>query len=110
MQTDSGPVKKRSKLVLPAPQISNEELEDVVKLSHASQLARQQAEESGGDASQVSRKGQTHPAHEFKLRIIAFMFEIQLSYTSVLIFFSVTDVARGLLGHASISVIANAKS
>ena len=57
MTTDSGPVKKRSKLVLPAPQISNEELEDVVKLSHASQVARQQAEESGGDASQVLDDG-----------------------------------------------------
>jgi len=53
MNADSGPVKKRSKLVLPAPQISNDELEDVVKLSHASQVARQQAEETGGDASQT---------------------------------------------------------
>ena len=60
MHTDSGPVKKRSKLVLPAPQISNEELEDVVKLSHASQIARQQAEETGGDASQVRRLRQRH--------------------------------------------------
>ena len=60
MQADSGPVKKRSKLVLPSPQISNEELEDVVKLSHASQIARQQAEETGGDASQVT-VGTTFP-------------------------------------------------
>jgi len=41
------PVKKRSKLVLPAPQISEAELEDVVKVGQASELARQQAEETG---------------------------------------------------------------
>ena len=41
------PVKKRSKLVLPAPQISDAELEDVVKVGQASEYARQQAEESG---------------------------------------------------------------
>ncbi|XP_041105804.1 cell division cycle 5-like protein [Polyodon spathula] len=39
--------KKRSKLVLPAPQISDSELEEVVKLGQASELARQTAEESG---------------------------------------------------------------
>lgn len=41
------PVKKRSKLVLPAPQISEAELEEVVKVGHASESARQQAEETG---------------------------------------------------------------
>ncbi|WAR09348.1 CDC5L-like protein [Mya arenaria] len=41
------PVKKRSKLVLPAPQISESELEEVVKVGYASENARAQAEESG---------------------------------------------------------------
>ena len=41
------PVKKRSKLVLPTPQISDAELEEVVKVGQASEYARQQAEESG---------------------------------------------------------------
>ncbi|XP_006000982.1 cell division cycle 5-like protein [Latimeria chalumnae] len=39
--------KKRSKLVLPAPQISDAELEEVVKIGQASEVARQTAEESG---------------------------------------------------------------
>lgn len=39
--------KKRSKLVLPSPQISDTELEEVVKIGQASELARQTAEESG---------------------------------------------------------------
>uniref|UniRef100_A0AAY5EX36 Cell division cycle 5-like protein n=1 Tax=Electrophorus electricus TaxID=8005 RepID=A0AAY5EX36_ELEEL len=39
--------KKRSKLVLPCPQISDAELEEVVKLGQASEIARQTAEESG---------------------------------------------------------------
>ncbi|MBN3309106.1 CDC5L protein, partial [Amia calva] len=39
--------KKRSKLVLPAPQITDSELEEVVKLGQASEVARQTAEESG---------------------------------------------------------------
>ncbi|XP_057704716.1 cell division cycle 5-like protein [Corythoichthys intestinalis] len=38
--------KKRSKLVLPAPQISDVELEEVVKMGVASEVARQAAEES----------------------------------------------------------------
>ncbi|XP_064612178.1 cell division cycle 5-like protein [Liolophura sinensis] len=41
------PQKKRSKLVLPAPQISDAELEEVVKVGQASEYARQQAEGSG---------------------------------------------------------------
>ncbi|KAM4772239.1 cell division cycle 5-like protein [Rhinophrynus dorsalis] len=39
--------KKRSKLVLPSPQISDVELEEVVKIGQASEIARQTAEESG---------------------------------------------------------------
>ncbi|XP_030054620.1 cell division cycle 5-like protein [Microcaecilia unicolor] len=39
--------KKRSKLVLPSPQISDTELEEVVKIGQASEIARQTAEESG---------------------------------------------------------------
>nr|XP_045722129.1 cell division cycle 5-like protein [Mirounga angustirostris] len=39
--------KKRSKLVLPAPQISDAELQEVVKVGQASEIARQTAEESG---------------------------------------------------------------
>ena len=47
-------MKKRSKLVLPSPQISDMELEEVVKVGQASEFARQQAEESGeqGGATQ----------------------------------------------------------
>ena len=43
---------KRSKLVLPSPQISDTELEEVVKLGLASEGARSIAEESGIEASQ----------------------------------------------------------
>ncbi|XP_056147802.1 cell division cycle 5-like protein [Lampris incognitus] len=46
--------KKRSKLVLPAPQISDAELEEVVKLGVASEVARQAAEESEGTNSASS--------------------------------------------------------
>ena len=45
-ETSKEPVRKRSKLVLPAPQISDLELEEVVKLGLASEQARQQAEEA----------------------------------------------------------------
>ena len=41
------PVKKRSKLVLPAPQITDEELDQVVKIGLASEAARREAEASG---------------------------------------------------------------
>ncbi|CAL4063565.1 unnamed protein product, partial [Meganyctiphanes norvegica] len=45
---------KRSKLVLSTPQISEEELEQVVKLGKASEAAREVAEEAGGsEASQA---------------------------------------------------------
>lgn len=46
-ENKSEPSRKRSKLVLPAPQISDLELEEVVKLGLASEQARQQAEEAG---------------------------------------------------------------
>uniref|UniRef100_A0A8C9YX20 CDC5 cell division cycle 5-like (S. pombe) n=1 Tax=Sander lucioperca TaxID=283035 RepID=A0A8C9YX20_SANLU len=46
--------KKRSKLVLPTPQISDAELEEVVKLGVASEVARQAAEESESGSSASS--------------------------------------------------------
>ncbi|XP_056291751.1 cell division cycle 5-like protein [Pseudoliparis swirei] len=46
--------KKRSKLVLPTPQISDIELEEVVKLGVASEVARQAAEESESSSSASS--------------------------------------------------------
>lgn len=48
----SEPARKRSKLVLPEPQISETELEQVVKLGKASETAREAAEESGHKASE----------------------------------------------------------
>lgn len=45
------PAKKRSKLVLPAPQVSDQELEVVVKLGRASEVAREAATEGGVGAS-----------------------------------------------------------
>ncbi|GFO03517.1 cell division cycle 5-like protein [Plakobranchus ocellatus] len=45
------PVKKRSKLVLPAPQISEEELEEVIKVGQANEYARQQVEDAGREDS-----------------------------------------------------------
>ncbi|KFM72811.1 Cell division cycle 5-like protein, partial [Stegodyphus mimosarum] len=47
------PAKKRSKLVLPSPQISDAELEQVVKLGKASETAREAAEESGSKVSET---------------------------------------------------------
>ncbi|GIY05290.1 cell division cycle 5-like protein [Caerostris darwini] len=47
------PAKKRSKLVLPEPQITDAELEQVVKLGKASETARQAAEESGNKVSET---------------------------------------------------------
>lgn len=41
------PAKKRSKLVLPEPQISDQELQQVVKLGRASEIAKEVASESG---------------------------------------------------------------
>lgn len=45
-ETSKEPARKRSKLVLPQPQISDLELEEVVKLGVASEQARLQAEEA----------------------------------------------------------------
>ncbi|CAF0742748.1 unnamed protein product [Rotaria sp. Silwood1] len=47
------PIKKRSKLVLPAPQISDMELEQVVKLGQATEIAKQQVSESGTIATET---------------------------------------------------------
>ncbi|CAG7835852.1 unnamed protein product [Allacma fusca] len=47
------PQRKRSKLVLPEPQISDQELEQVVKLGKASEAAKEAASESGSAASQT---------------------------------------------------------
>lgn len=46
LQNDE-PARKRSKLVLPSPQISDQELQQVVKLGRASEVAREVAAESG---------------------------------------------------------------
>lgn len=48
---NADPPRKRSKLVLPSPQITDAELEQVVKLGKASENAREAAEESGNKAS-----------------------------------------------------------
>ncbi|XP_022909189.2 cell division cycle 5-like protein [Onthophagus taurus] len=47
MLNNQEPAKKRSKLVLPEPQISDQELQQVVKLGKASEVAREAAAESG---------------------------------------------------------------
>lgn len=47
MLNNDEPVKKRSKLVLPQPQISDAELNQVVKFGRASEIAREYAAESG---------------------------------------------------------------
>lgn len=47
MLNNQEPAKKRSKLVLPEPQISDQELQQVVKLGRASEVAREVATESG---------------------------------------------------------------
>lgn len=47
MLQSAEPSKKRSKLVLPEPQISDQELQQVVKLGRASEIAKEVASESG---------------------------------------------------------------
>lgn len=47
MLQNQEPAKKRSKLVLPEPQISDQELQQVVKLGKASEVAKEVALESG---------------------------------------------------------------
>lgn len=44
---NDAPAKKRSKLVLPEPQITDQELQQVIKLGRANELAKQVASESG---------------------------------------------------------------
>ncbi|XP_034945889.1 cell division cycle 5-like protein [Chelonus insularis] len=51
MLNNDEPIKKRSKLVLPEPQISDQELQQVVKLGRASEIGREIATESGVTAS-----------------------------------------------------------
>nr|CAD7589113.1 unnamed protein product [Timema genevievae] len=51
MLNNQEPAKKRSKLVLPQPQISDQELEQVVKLGRASEAAREVASEGGQQPS-----------------------------------------------------------
>ncbi|XP_063217197.1 cell division cycle 5-like protein [Bacillus rossius redtenbacheri] len=51
MLQNQEPAKKRSKLVLPHPQITDEELERVVKLGRASEAAREVAAEGGRQPS-----------------------------------------------------------
>ncbi|VDO95206.1 unnamed protein product [Soboliphyme baturini] len=48
------PERKRSKLVLPPPQISNSELEDIIKLGRATEAARESVEESAESGSASS--------------------------------------------------------
>ncbi|RZC40269.1 Myb Cef and/or Ax dynein light domain containing protein, partial [Asbolus verrucosus] len=51
MLQNQEPAKKRSKLVLPEPQISDQELQQVVKLGKASEVAREVAAESGVEST-----------------------------------------------------------
>lgn len=47
------PARKRSKLILPSPQISDIELEQIVKVGRASESAKEAASETGTRASQT---------------------------------------------------------
>ncbi|XP_045467049.1 cell division cycle 5-like protein [Harmonia axyridis] len=51
--SNDAPAKKRSKLVLPAPQISDSELQQVVKLGRANELAKEVASETGNDTTDL---------------------------------------------------------
>src|SRR5687767_6428652 len=53
MMQDNELQRKRSKLILPEPQISDMELEQVVKLGKVSEAAKDAAIESGSKASQT---------------------------------------------------------
>ncbi|XP_055695365.1 cell division cycle 5-like protein [Lutzomyia longipalpis] len=53
MLLNQEPAKKRSKLVLPEPQISDLELEQVVKLGRASELAKELASDGGSDTTEA---------------------------------------------------------
>ncbi len=60
-ETSREPQRKRSKLVLPAPQISDMELEEIVKVGVASEQARQQAEDTPGPSGQLLASYQMTP-------------------------------------------------
>ncbi|CAH0396111.1 unnamed protein product [Bemisia tabaci] len=51
MLQNQEPIRKRSKLVLPEPQISDQELQQVVKLGRASEVAREAVAEGGNTVS-----------------------------------------------------------
>ncbi|KAI1294832.1 Cell division cycle 5-like protein [Halotydeus destructor] len=53
MMSGQEPSKKRSKLVLPEPQISDAELDQVVKLGKASEMAKEVVEDSSNRASET---------------------------------------------------------
>lgn len=53
----------RSKLVLPSPQISDQELHQVVKLGKASEMAREVASESGVDSTDTLLNDYTVTPH-----------------------------------------------
>lgn len=57
------PAKKRSKLVLPEPQISDQEMHQVVKLGRASEVAREVATESGEDTTDTLLNDYTVTPH-----------------------------------------------
>ncbi|CAM1305079.1 CDC5L (predicted), partial [Pycnogonum litorale] len=51
--SNNEPIKKRSKLVLPEPQISDMELEQVVKLGRASEVAKESAEDGKNQVTET---------------------------------------------------------
>ncbi|ENN73481.1 hypothetical protein D910_12233 [Dendroctonus ponderosae] len=63
MLQNQEPARKRSKLVLPAPQITDQELHQVVKLGKASEVAREVASESGVDSTDTLLNDYTVTPH-----------------------------------------------
>ncbi|CAG9765204.1 unnamed protein product [Ceutorhynchus assimilis] len=63
MLQNQEPARKRSKLVLPEPQISDQELHQVVKLGKASEIAREVASESGVDSTDTLLNDYTVTPH-----------------------------------------------
>ncbi|XP_023948065.2 cell division cycle 5-like protein [Bicyclus anynana] len=62
------PAKKRSKLVLPEPQVSDQELQQVVKLGRASEAARESAGEAGAPTDALLAHYALTPAPATALR------------------------------------------
>ncbi|XP_045447036.1 cell division cycle 5-like protein [Melitaea cinxia] len=62
------PAKKRSKLVLPEPQVSDQELQQVVKLGRASEAARESAGEAGAPTDALLASYALAPAPAAALR------------------------------------------